>query len=65
MTVLQPGDSTSALMEQMTMREISNAEYAGTDDINVTITGYAIGTENISTNPVEAWNQCKEIGNIQ
>lgn len=65
MTVLQPGDSTSALMEQMTMREISNVEYAGIDDINVTITGYAIGTEDISTDPVEAWNQCKEIGNIQ
>ena len=65
MTALQPGESTSALTEQMTMDEISNAEYAAIDDINITITGYAIGTENMSTNPIESWNQCMEIGNIQ
>lgn len=65
MTALQPGDSTSALTEQMTMEEISNAEYAAVDDINITITGYAIGTEDMSANPIEAWEQCKLIGNIQ
>ena len=65
MTVLCPGDSTSALTEQMTMRSISNAEYAGIDDINITITGYAIGAEDVSTNPADAWNECKSIGNIQ
>lgn len=65
MTALQPGDSTSALTEQMTMDEISNAEYAAIDDINITITGYTIGTEDVSANLIEAWNQCKLIGNIQ
>lgn len=65
MTALQPGDSTSALTEQMTMDEISNAEYVAIDDINITITGYAIGTEDVSENPTEAWEQCKLIGNIQ
>lgn len=65
MTALQPGDSTSALTEQMTMDEVSNAEYAAIDDINITITGYAIGTEDVSANPTDAWNQCKLIGNIQ
>lgn len=65
MTALQPGDSTSALTEQMTMAEISNAEYATIDDINITITGYALGTEDVSANPTEAWEQCKLIGNIQ
>ena len=65
MTALQPGESTSALTEQMTMDEVSNAEYAAIDDINITITGYAIGTEDMSTNPTESWNQCMEIGNIQ
>ena len=49
----------------MTMQLISNAEYAAIDDINFTITGYAIGTEDISSNPTESWNQCMEIGNIQ
>lgn len=61
MTALQPGDSTSALTEQMTMGEISNAEYAAIDDINITITGYVIGTEEVSMNPTEAWNQCELI----
>ena len=65
MAVLSPGESTSALTKQMTMRSISNAEYAAVDDINITITGYAIGTEDMSTNPTESWNQCMEIGNIQ
>ena len=46
MTVLTPGESTTALTEQMTMRSITNAEYAGIDDINITLTGYAIGVEN-------------------
>ena len=65
MTVLYPGDRTSALTNEMTMKSISNAEYAGIDDINFTITGYAMGTEDMSTIPDEAWSQCKEIGNIQ
>lgn len=65
MTALSPGESTSALISRMTMSEISNAEYAAIEDINVTITGYAIGTEGIDGNPSEAWNQCKLIGNIQ
>ena len=65
MTTLSPGESTSALTSQMTMREISNAEYAAIDDINVTITGYAIGTEDVSANPVEAWEVCKVIGGIE
>ena len=64
MSVLCPGDSTSALTSQMTMQLISNADYAGIDDINITITGYAIGTEDVSTNPTDAWNECKAIGNI-
>ena len=65
MTVLSPGDSTSALTNQMTMKSISNAEYAAVDDINITITGYAIGVEGVATNPMEEWNQCKVIGNIE
>lgn len=64
MTTLSPGDSTFALTNQMTMRSISNAEYAVIDDINITITGYAIGTEDVSINPKDAWNECKEIGNL-
>ena len=64
LTVLSPGDSTFALTNQMNMRSISNAEYAAIDDINVTGTGYAVGIEDVSTNPEEAWNECKEIGNL-
>lgn len=65
MTALQPGESTSALTEQMTMRSITNAEYAAIDDINIIITGYAMGTEGMSTNSADAWNECRTIGTIQ
>ena len=65
MTVLTPGESTTALTEQMTMRSITNAEYAGIDDINITITGYAIGTEDVPTVPEEAWFVCKSIEESQ
>ena len=65
MTVLSPGDSTNALTNQMTMQSISNAEYAAIDDINITITGYAIGTDGVVSIPADAWEQCKSIGNIQ
>lgn len=64
MTALQPGESTSPLTTQMTMKAITNAEYAAIDDINLTITGYAMGTEGMSTIPTDAWSECKTIGNI-
>ena len=65
MRLLSSGDSTSALTNQMTMQSISNAEYAGIDDINITITGFAIGTEGVSTIPKDAWNECKAIGEME
>ncbi|MGN0171125.1 MAG: hypothetical protein ACI39H_10275 [Lachnospiraceae bacterium] len=65
MTILNPGESTSALTRQMTMCSISNAEYASIDDINVTITGYAIGAEGVNSVPSEAWSACKQIGNFE
>ena len=65
MTALQQGESTSSLTTQMTMKSITNAEYADIDDIHITITGYAMGTEGMSTIPTDAWNECKTIGNIQ
>ena len=65
MTALTPGESTTALSEQMTMRSITNAEYAGIDDINITLTGYAIGVENVPTVPEEAWVYCKSIEESQ
>ena len=64
MTTLAPGESTTAMTEQMTMKSITNAEYAGIDDINITITGYAIGTEGVETNPQEAWTYCKVLAGI-
>ena len=61
MTTLTPGESTTALTERMTMRTIINAEYAGIDDINITLTGYAIGVEDVPSVPEEAWDYCKLI----
>ena len=65
MTALTPGESTTALTEQMTMRSITNAEYAGIDDINITFTGYAIGVEDVPTVPEEAREHCKWIEESQ
>ena len=65
MTALTPGESTTALTEQMTMRSITNAEYAGIDDINITLTGYAIGVEDVPTVPEEVWEHCKFIEESQ
>ena len=64
MSALTPGESTSALTNEMTMRSITNAEYADIDDINITIIGYAVGTDGVSATPAESWNECKLIGNI-
>ena len=55
-------DTTTALTDQMSMRDISNADYAAIEDINLTITGYGIGTEEVATDPNEAWVYCKAIG---
>ena len=57
--------STCVLTSQMAMKSISNAEYAAIDDINITITGYAIGTEDVPMIPTETWNVCKVIGEIE
>lgn len=65
MTTLYSGESTTALTNQMTMKSITNAEYTAMDDINITITRYAVGTEGMSTNPADAWSECKTIGGIQ
>lgn len=64
MTTLVPGDNTPALTSAMKMREISRAEFSTLENISIKITGYAIGTEGVDNNPVQAWNCCKTIGNI-
>ena len=53
MQIMMSGDSTSVLTEQMTMKSISNEEYASIDDINAIFTGYAIGEDEASTIPIE------------
>ena len=61
MTPLQPGETTIALTSQITMAGIENYEYAAIDDINFTVTGYVISTEDIDVDPSSAWGQCKEL----
>jgi len=65
MTMLSIDESTTALTTQMTMKEISNTAFVELDDINVTIIGYGIGTDNVSITPSEAWTYCKQVGNIE
>lgn len=63
MTAIDPGQATVPLTNSMTMRDITNAEYAGIEDISFTITGYAIGTEDIDTDPINLWSICRDLGN--
>lgn len=59
MVALQPGESTSPLTGEMKMREISRVEYSALSDLSIKITGYAIGTEDVSAVPSEAWEVCR------
>ena len=65
MTAVVPGETTVPLFEGMTMKSISNMEYTQIDDINFTITAYALGIEGISDEVNEAWGACKSTGNIE
>ena len=66
LTTLALAESTSPMTTQMTMKNISSADYAGIDDINVMITGYAVGTAEVSDiDPSSAWLECKQKYNVQ
>ena len=51
---LTPGASTTPLATQMTMLDMSLAEFAGLGDLNVEMTGYSCGTDD--TDITEAWS---------
>ena len=55
--VVAPGESTTALGSSLTMVNMSMADYAGLDDINVTMTGYTCGAEDESLDT--AWESIK------
>lgn len=55
--VVAPGASTTALGSSLTMVDMSLAEYSELSDINVTMTGYACGTEDKSLDT--AWESIK------
>lgn len=59
LTKLFPGEETVSLTEQMMMKNMSNAEFAGIDDINVTITGVGIDTNGTTEDPERVWEECK------
>lgn len=61
MTVLNPGEQTEQLTSKITMKEISNAEYAYIDDIGISIKGYGIDTKGEVTDPASVWNECKTL----
>lgn len=66
LTTLALAESTSPMTTQMTMKNISSADYAGIDDINVMITGYAVGIAEVSDiDPSSAWLECKQKYNVQ
>lgn len=62
MTVLDPGEYTTYLASTMTMKSLSVADFAGIDDINATFTAYTMEvTDDIPTDPAQAWNTLKEL----
>lgn len=61
MVPLNPGEESIPLTQQMSMISMENYEYAQIDDINFTVTGYAISIEDLDQNPLSAWDICKEI----
>lgn len=64
MYTLLHGEKTEKLTDAITMQEMSYPEYADISDISITFAGYAMITINTSTNPSDAWNECKQLGNI-
>ena len=46
-SVLTPGASTTALASSLTMVDMSHAEYSEVSDLNVSMTSYACGTEDL------------------
>lgn len=61
LSMLFPGDSTTPLMPSITMKQISNAEYSEIDNINISITGYAIDCQGYTTVPSEVWDELKAL----
>lgn len=59
LATLFPGESTTPLMIFVTMKQISKAQYSEMDDINISITGYAIDCQGYTTTPTEVWNEVK------
>lgn len=54
---LAPEGSTSALGSTVTMKEISRADYGSLEDINISITAYAVGTDDEEME--NAWKDIK------
>lgn len=55
--VLEPGESTSPLSNSLAMVDMSVADYAALDNINVTMTGYACGADDMDME--SAWDAIK------
>ncbi len=56
--VLGPGSSTVALSSSLKMTDMSRSEYAEISDVNITITGFAIGTDEEELE--NAWTDIKD-----
>lgn len=56
--LLEPDENTGDAGWTVTMSSISNKEYAGIDDLNYSVTGYGIGTDDEELE--NAWSDLKE-----
>ena len=60
LTMIGPGDSTTPLTSRLTLKNISIPEYAFVSSIDVTFNVYAIASDDLSSDPGEAWTVAKE-----
>ena len=56
--IVAPGEQTTPLATQITMKDIGEEEYAGLGDINVEVGCYGCGTEDMDID--DAWGAIKE-----
>lgn len=54
---LNESDTTNALMESVTMKDMSGAEYKGIDDVNVRLDGWLADCNEYGDEIVSAWEQ--------
>lgn len=60
MTVIGRGEETIPLTTEVVMRKISYPKYGGIEDIGMTFQAFALGIDDMSSDPKEVWEYAKD-----